>query len=165
MARSKKKRRRRAYTRSSNVLTLPTPGSIDAQIDSMVFGGQKFDHLSTEEFEDMVDYFDGDPTNIPDDSDFSDTSVALQTQFVPLKWAAWQPQIVRDIAVAKDPASKFDKKKRRKAVAAAAVAATALMSSVCVERKTRTEVMFATKKAGKKGQRSPVWTSKSKERC
>lgn len=36
---------------------------------------------------------------------------------------------------------------------------------VCVERQVRKEVMFATGKAGRVGQKSPVWTRKSRVRC
>lgn len=37
--------------------------------------------------------------------------------------------------------------------------------SVCEQRRERAEVMFATGVAGSRGQRAPVWTSRSKVRC
>lgn len=38
-------------------------------------------------------------------------------------------------------------------------------SSVCSRRQARKEVIFATGNAGRKGQKSPVWTEESKKRC
>jgi len=38
-------------------------------------------------------------------------------------------------------------------------------ASICVNRQSRAEVMHATGRAGKVGQKTPVWTKKSKVRC
>lgn len=37
--------------------------------------------------------------------------------------------------------------------------------TLCEERSTRKQVMFATNKAGKTGQKTPVWTEKSRKKC
>lgn len=37
--------------------------------------------------------------------------------------------------------------------------------SLCEQRQTRVEVIHATGNAGRRGQRSPIWTRKSKVRC
>lgn len=51
-------------------------------------------------------------------------------------------------------------------VAAVGAAATQIGSkSICVQRSERKQVMFATNKAGRRGQRSPIWTKLSRVRC
>lgn len=58
-----------------------------------------------------------------------------------------------------------DTRPTRAKLAAAGAVTVAQRASVCVGRSQRKEVMFATNKAGRVGQKSPVWTKKSKVRC
>lgn len=54
---------------------------------------------------------------------------------------------------------------RRSKVLPVAATLSALRSAICAHRSIRTEVMHAIGKAGRKGQRSPVWKKSSKVRC
>lgn len=58
-----------------------------------------------------------------------------------------------------------DTRPTRAKLAAAGAVTVAQRASVCVGRSQRKEIMFATNKAGRVGQKSPVWTKKSKVRC
>lgn len=65
--------------------------------------------------------------------------------------------------------TRLNRRGRKRAAAstlAAAVAGNAaLRGAVCVQRSQRKEVMFATRKAGRVGQKKPRFTWKSKVRC
>lgn len=142
MGRSKSNKRKAARSRTSN-RRLPTSDVFDLNFNRMV-GLPSISSLSSQFFSNVVEEFFG-PEPKPRIRRRRPRYPARTrpAEPVPLSKALWQPKDVTPV-VAEPKARPLD---------------------TCVARSQRTEVIHATGRAGKRGQKSPLWTEKSKIKC
>lgn len=140
MGRSKSKKRKAAKLASNR--RLPTFNNFDRELDRMVG------------LPDLSQQFSPDQFGIWSDGKYNYWQPSFQvggqpipepTKSVPLSKALWQPQDVNTVSPAAKPKAE--------------------PIETCVARSQRTEVIHATGRAGKRGQKSPLWTEKSKIKC
>lgn len=187
MARSRRKKRRRvSYERNANVLTLPT--QIDRDIDEMVYGtsvnapyhvhqqrqAQLDAYLNAPVVVDLDNWDDSyfpDPTYLPEGFDYVTPD---GKKFIP-QWYRGplleKPDLNEDFSKYypkghyMNPFEKARSRSLKKQAAAAAALNTNSKAYICAQREIREEVLHATQKTGKVGQKRPIWTKKSKITC